>query len=97
MMILTSNVFVLPLLLMVWALDVLLFVTTARWVARRLGRNPDALVRDVCTRLDRLPEALRSLFALRRCNCPAWLSMVLVIATGLLVRQVLLALAVGVS
>ena len=87
-----SNLFSLPLLIMIWLIEAYLFLASARLIVARI---PSAKQTYFCQNLkllvDFVPEALRRKLAKwKDKSIPLWLSWFIVILSGFILRQALI-------
>ncbi len=98
-MIVTNNIFAVPIILIIWAADLYLFSASARLILGKLPRvQSSRLTRTLAELVDPLPQRVQRTIALRRNRpIPAWLLWATVIVSMILLRYVLVSVVVSMS
>ena len=89
MMVYTTNILAVPLVLLIWALDLYLFLAAARLLAGRFsGQKAAQLCSGLQPFTDPMPHAVERWIASRtRRSIPTWLPWGIVIVAAMFVRQ----------
>jgi len=87
-----TNLFNLPLLILIWIIELYLFLALARLVVARIpSARQSAFYQHLKLLTDFVPEALsRKLAKKKDAPVPSWLSWFIVILSGFIIRQILI-------
>ena len=88
----TSNIFSLPLLILIWLIEAYLFMAVVRLIVARI---PNAKQTHLCQNLklivDFVPETLkRKLSWCKNKSIPSWMAWFIVLLSGFIIRQILI-------
>jgi len=96
---LTFNILALPVVLTLWALDTYLFLATTRLILRHFTTPAANRYGSVLGQLtDGVPRLVDSLLCRwRQRPSPSWLPWLIVLGTGVVIRQILVSTIIGMS